>query len=160
MTRPVPRLLAASVAGLLVLALSTASAAARPAPSRKVLAGSVPGWVAKARPRGAAAAGQVLRVRVYLRSRDQAAAQALARAVSDPASAADGRYLSAAQYRARFAPSARDAAAVASWLRGQGFRVLATPANRRLVEARATVATAERAFATRLELRDKEGGPR
>jgi subtilase family serine protease len=144
------RVASVSLVSALVLTMGAPAMAAQ-VPRRTPLTGSVPGWVSKAHRKGAMPKGQRLQLDVYLRGRDGSAAEALARAVSDPSSPSHGRYLTAAQYRARFAPSQADVSAMQAWLRSQGFRVLATPANHRLVRVEGTVAQAETAFATKLD---------
>ena len=79
-------------------------------------------------------------------------ADALARAVSDPTSRSYGAYLSPAQYRARFAPTAGAAATVTRWLRGAGMTIAYDPANHLTITATGDVAEADRAFFTDLHL--------
>jgi subtilase family serine protease len=87
--------------------------------------------------------------RVYLDNRGGDAAAQLARAVSTPGSAQYGKFLTPAQYRARFSPTTKDASAVAAWLRDQGFTVdKHGPANNKYVQATGTVADAAAAFGT------------
>ena len=130
-------------------AVFAAAATAAPA-GRARLAGSVPKWATPAALKAPAAPGQTLGVQVYLGWRDSAGAEALARAVSDPASRLYGRYLSPAKFRARFAPREADVAAVRSWLVSQGFAIAGIPANNLYVAATGTVAQAQKAFGVRL----------
>jgi hypothetical protein len=76
----------------------------------------------------------------------------LVHAVSDPADPAYGSYLTPEQFRARFAPSEADVAAVARWLRKAGLEVGQVPANRLYVQARGTAAVVEQAFGVQLRL--------
>ena len=87
-----------------------------------------------------------------MKVRNQGAADALARAVSDPTSRSYGAYLSPAQYRARFAPTAGAAATVTRWLRGAGMTIAYDPANHLTITATGDVAEADRAFFTDLHL--------
>ncbi len=87
---------------------------------------------------------------VALRWRHRRALAALDRAVSDPASADYGHYLTGARFRSRFSPTGADVAAVEAFLRHAGFRVRHVSKARMLVGASGTVAAAERAFHTDL----------
>jgi subtilase family serine protease len=81
-----------------------------------------------------------------LRPRDEAGLRALVAHVTNPADPRYGHYLTAAQFRARFAPSKAHADAVASWLRASGLTVTAIPAIHRFVAVSGTVAQAQHAF--------------
>jgi subtilase family serine protease len=133
-------------------ALGAAAVVAAPASaaSRDRLPGSVPAWANASTQKGAASAADPVDFRVYLPWRDADTATALARAVSDPGSASYGKYLTPAQFRQRFAPSAGDVNAVKSWLGDQGFHVVHTPANGHYVAAEGAVARVESAFAVEL----------
>jgi subtilase family serine protease len=67
-----------------------------------------------------------------------------------PGSASYHHYLTAAQWRAAYAPSTAAVAAVQRYLRAQGFRNVAATGNRLVVQADGTAAQAERAFNTSL----------
>ena len=112
-------------------------------------AGSAPAW-ARGAPAAAEPAAAVLDVSVQLALRDAAGAEAYARAVSDPASSLHGRFLTPAQYRARFAASDATVARVRSWLVRSGLTVTAISPTNRSIGVRGTVAQLERAFSTRL----------
>ncbi|MEQ0564427.1 S53 family peptidase [Amycolatopsis sp. NEAU-NG30] len=130
---------AVTTAGLLFGAPASAS-------DRTPLPGSVPGWAKSATRAGAANAADNVAFRVYLGWAGDAAA--VASRVSTPGSADYGRFLTAAQFRQRFAPSQNDVTAVQQWLRQAGFDVGYTPGNRRYVQAEGTVAQAAAAFGT------------
>jgi subtilase family serine protease len=142
----VRRGLTAVAAGLLVVGSVAGTASA--ASSRSALAGSVPSWAKAANFKAASNPNAQVGFRVYLGLRDEAGAEAVARAVSDPRSAAYGKYLSPAAFRQRFARSQSDVAAVQTWLRSQGFKVDYTPTNNLFVAAEGTVAQAAVAFGT------------
>ncbi len=147
------RLRSASLGGLaaaaFALSLVVSPAAAAPS-TRATLAGSVPSWATSAAFKGAADPSAVVGFRVYLGWTNEAGAQALARAVSDPRSASYGHYLTPAQFRAQFAPSASTIAGLQNWLRSQGFTVDYSPLNDRYVAAHGTVARAEAAFGAQI----------
>ncbi|MDT7726252.1 MAG: hypothetical protein QOI21_2828 [Actinomycetota bacterium] len=88
--------------------------------------------------------------RVYLNMRDQAGAEAAARAVSDPDSASFRQYLSADQVRDRFAATDSTVSSVRTWLSGSGFAVGDVPSNRAYVEATGTADQVQKAFDVKL----------
>jgi subtilase family serine protease len=114
--------------------------------SRAVLHGSVAAWATAANYAGPADPNGTVGFRVYLGWNDRDGAEALARSLSDPRSPSYGQYLTAAEFRRQFAPSPADVGAVQSWLRNQGFSVVATPLNNHYVAAEGTVAQASAAF--------------
>jgi subtilase family serine protease len=141
------------LAALTALGLATAclaGAAPAAASDRAPIGGSHPAWatahnkVADADPAGK------LTFRVYLKLRDQAAAEAAAQAVSSPDSASYRQYLSTSQVRQQYGPAPSSVAAVRSWLASAGFRVTEVAANNLYVEATGTVAQTQRAFAVGL----------
>ena len=138
------------VAAVAVMALAALAASPAGAASQGKLAGSVPSWAKASSLKGAARASDPVTFRVYLGWRDADGAAALARAVADRRSASYGKYLTPAQFRQRFAPSASDVKAVKSWLSDQGFDVVYTPANSHYVAAEGTVSQVESAFAVEL----------
>ncbi|MEV6876404.1 S53 family peptidase [Amycolatopsis sp. NPDC051128] len=91
-----------------------------------------------------------LSFRVYLNQRDNAGAEALAQAVSDPDSRTYRQFLSPDQVRDRFAASEATVNAVKSWLTGNGFSIGEVPSNRAFVEATGTADQTEKAFAVDL----------
>ena len=122
------------------------SAPAFAAPGATTLHGSAPAWATSANFVAAANPNSVVGFRVYLGWRNSAAAEALARAVSDPHSSSYGKYLTPAQFRKQFAPSQADVQAVQSWLTSQGFSIVDTPSNNHYVSAQGTISQAEAAF--------------
>jgi subtilase family serine protease len=126
-------------------AVVAATAAAAPSP-RATLVGSVPPWATSSNFKAGAPTSEDVGFRVYLGWRNEAQAEATARAVSDPASASHGHYLTPQQFRQQFAPSQQDVNTVRSWLTSQGFTVEYTPSNNLYVSAEGTVAQAASAF--------------
>ena len=112
------------------------------------LAGSAPAWANAKNLVKAANPSDDVGFRVYLGWNNPSAVEALAQAVSDPASASYKNYLTPAQFRQQFAPSQAQVGAVQSWLLGQGFTVVYTPQNNHYVSGEGTVAQAAAAFAT------------
>jgi subtilase family serine protease len=119
------------------------------ASNRAQLQGSHPGW-AKAAARVGDVANNDFAVRVYLRGRDDAALEAVARSVSDPKSKAYRHFLSAADVRARFAPAAASVDAVNAWLTGNGLQLLDRPANDAYVAASGSPAQIASTFGVKL----------
>ncbi|MBK5305333.1 MAG: hypothetical protein JJD92_01450 [Frankiaceae bacterium] len=91
-------------------------------------------------------AGGTVAVQLVLPWRDRAGVTALVQAVSDPTSPRYREYVSADEFRARFAPSSADIAAVSDWLRRVGLEVGQVPANRMYVPARGPAAVVAKAF--------------
>jgi subtilase family serine protease len=123
----------------------TIVALAAPA-ARSTLKGSKPSWATPKNYASAANASNQLGFRVYLGWNNASGAEALARAVSDPNSKSYRHYLTPAQFRQQFAPTATQVAQVQNWLTSQGFSLVYTPANNHYVSAQGTVAQAQAAF--------------
>ena len=124
---------------------------------RAVVAGSVPSWATASNFKQSAASTDSVGFRVYLGWQDQAGLEALARAVSTPGSASYGQFVSATQFRQRFAPSQADVNAVRAWLTSQGFNVVYVPANNHYVSVEGTLAQAAAAFGTSFAYYDVQG---
>jgi subtilase family serine protease len=142
---------------ILIATLSTTPVLAAAASDRTLLVGSVPSWATKENFVGAADATTDVGFRVYLGWTDPAAAEALARAVSDPHSTTYGKFLTPNQFRSQFSPAANDVAKVASWLRSQGFSVIYSPQNNHYVSAEGSVAQLTAAFGTQFGLYQVQG---
>jgi subtilase family serine protease len=122
--------LAAAVAGCALVVGGMTAVAAQPAPARTAIAGTHPQWAtASARMSSAPVTTGTVSAQVYLAGRDPAGLSAYAAAVSAPGNALYGHYLSAAQVKARFGPSAAQVSAVTSWLTGAGLTVTKTVDN-------------------------------
>lgn len=138
---------------LLVAALAVSVAPASAAQSsggRHVLQGTKPDWTSAAHLSDTVPAGQSISARVWLSPRNAAQLDALAQAVSDPASSQFKQYLTSAQYDQRFAPSAGDVAAVRQWLTGDGVRVDAVGAGNTYLSISGSAAAINAAFNTQL----------
>ena len=99
---------------------------------------------------GATAPSTPLHIGLALRPRNAAAMRSALRAIYTPGSSTYHHYLTAEQWRTRYAPATTSVAAVESYLRGQGFTGITASGNRLLVSASGTAAQAERAFSTSL----------
>src|SRR5436305_7862085 len=114
--------------------------------SKSALKGSEPSWASSSTYVKAADATTKLGFRVYLGWTNQSGAEALARSVSNPRSSSYRHYLTPAQFRQQFAPTANQVAQVQSWLTSQGFTLVYTPANNHYVSAEGSVGQAQAAF--------------
>src|SRR5579875_951573 len=136
-----------AIAGATALAgIGAVTAQAAPATGRHTLSGSQAPWATSAHRIGSAHGADKVTFRIYLPNKADASAYALA--VSTPGNALYGKFLTPAQYRAKFSPSAGQVAAVKSWLKSQGAQVGSVPANNKYVEATTTVSNAATMFGT------------
>ena len=138
-------LVACVVAGAVLPA--TASAASK----RTALPDSAPNWATPSAQVGTAPNSQSKTFWVYLKLRHSSALDQQIAAVSDPASASYGIYLTPDQFHARYAPTKAAVTAVTGWLKSAGFSVSSdVPSNNRWVQATGDIAQVEKAFATQI----------
>src|SRR5690348_9810546 len=132
-----------------VIGLTAAAGAASAAPQgRHPLDGSMPKWLHQAHDMGASSSAQQMNFGVLLGMRDQAGAMATLKAISDPASSSYGKWLTNAEFDARYAPAKSAVTAVQNWLRAEGFQVNKILPSGMYVEASGSVAKVESAFGT------------
>jgi subtilase family serine protease len=143
MTTYSPRLgsrVAAIIAGAATLvALSFVGAGPASAASRTTFNGSKPTWAVSANNAGTPAADTSVEGEIYLPLRNEAAAEALATAVSSPTSPLYRHSLSPSAWIAKFSPTKADSNALVSYLKGQGVTIIAVPKSREYVVFRGTV---------------------
>jgi subtilase family serine protease len=130
-------------------ALGAGGAAEAAVASRTVLQSSVPA-ATPANQVAATPASTTIDFSVGLQLRDPIGAVAFERAVSEPGGASYHHYLSPAQWEQRFSPARASVEAVTSWLKAEGVTVEAVTPDRMTIQASASAATIERAFATSL----------
>lgn len=150
MRRTLPARVAVAAGSTAVLAIAFAvpsTANAAESGGRHVLNGK-PAWAAQAARVGAVPASTGLNFKVVLNLRDEAGAEALATAVATPGSANYHKYVTAAQWRSRFAPTDAQVAQVTGWLKSQGFKIGQIPANHRYVTVSGSTSAVNKAFAT------------
>jgi subtilase family serine protease len=140
--------------GILLVAASSisivpASAAQSPG-TRHVLRGTKPEWTSAVQQSGTLAAGQQVSAKVWLSPRNAAQLDALAQAVSDPASSQYATYLTSAQYDQQFAPSAGEVTAVRQWLTSDGLQIDAVGAGNTYLAVSGWAAAINSAFGTQL----------
>lgn len=137
----------------------SSSASATLAVSRPPL--SIPNLSFFAVDQGAAPAGQTLSRMVLLLAPSAAQQQALAAEITslqNPSSPNYHQWLTPSAFASSYANSASDVAAVAAWLTSQGFAVAPLPAGHGWIEFSGTVAQAEQAFHTQIDLIAVAGG--
>ncbi|MEU6354314.1 S53 family peptidase [Streptomyces sp. NPDC047072] len=134
------------LAGALALGIPAAHAADNP--SRDTLKGTKPAWATAKADKGSTSNGSQVSLRVYLAGKDATGLAAYAQAVSDPSSPLYGKYLSAAQAKARYGATEAQVAAVKSWLTASGLKV--TSVTQHYVAVSGDVSAAEKAFGTQL----------
>jgi subtilase family serine protease len=132
-----------AVASLTFVGSSTIGAVASPVAQR---VNARPSWAVPRNRTKRVAANKIVSFDVVLGWSDPAGVDALAKAVSDPASPSYGQYLTPEAFMARFSPSASAVASVRAWLTSQGLRLGRMPLSRLYVPASGTAAQIERAF--------------
>ncbi|GAA4157212.1 S53 family peptidase [Gryllotalpicola daejeonensis] len=146
----------AVTAGALLLTTFAGSAAANAADSRHSLGGA-PSWATAGHRQGAVPGGQRIPFRVVVKNPHQQSIDAFIKDVTDPKSKDYGKYLTPAQYDARFGPSAADVKAVESFLTSQGISVTGVAQGNKWVEASGTAAQVNKAFDTSLSTYSHNG---
>ena len=122
MHRSIARRAALAVVGLLALAPAAQAATST---SRTTLTNSTPDWATPNAQVGSVPDSAQHTFWVYLSMRNSKALDAAVAAVSNPASADYGKYLTPARFRASYAPTDANVAAVRTWLKQAGFAVSA-----------------------------------
>jgi subtilase family serine protease len=143
---------AAAITATTVLASALTATAASATPSTKSVPNTKPTWVAHATHLGHAGNSARVNARVYLSPRGGlAAVKQAANAMATPGSASYHKFLTAAQYRARFGTTDATVRSVSSYLRSAGLTVTGVGASNRYVTIKGTVAAAEKAFGAQIE---------
>ena len=112
------------------------------------IAASVPQFESAATYVGPAPATQKVHLVVFLAYPNQAAVDSFTQAVNDPASSSYGAFMTPDQFASTFAPSPSTYTTVEYVLAGAGVQVIQTYANRKVIDAVATVAQADAFFHT------------
>jgi subtilase family serine protease len=142
----------AALAGIAAATPATAANDQSASGDRVAVTGSTPAWATPGAKLARVDAGTTRHVQVALALRDQAGAEALAKAISTPGSPQFRQTLSASQFTDRFAATQATVNQVTAWLRQQGLTVNAVAGNRHFVDATADAGTLERAFGTTLAM--------
>lgn len=135
---------ASAVIAAAVVAAALPAAATRVSMPAVPLTGAVPAWATPAARLGDVADDASVAIQVVLPWRDPVAARALALDVSDPTNPRYLDHVTAAEFRARFAPGAATVDAVRSWLTSAGLELGEVPSNHLYVPARGSAAQVER----------------
>ncbi len=155
MTTFSPRLLkraSAITAGVAtIIGMSFIGAGSASAADRTTFAGSKPAWATTANSSGAPAADTSIEGELYLPLRNEAAAEALATAVSSPLSPLYRHPLSPDAWISRFAPSRADSKTLVDWLKSQGVTIISVPKSREYVVFRGTAAQLGQTFGASLK---------
>ena len=139
----------AATTALTALSAVPGTAAAAPSTPQEI-PGSVPSWAVAANDAGTTTADTSVEGEIYLPLRDQAGAQALATAVSTPADAKYGRFLTPGQWISTYAPTKADLRTVTDYVTSQGLTVTAVPDSRQYVVFRGPASAINAAFSTTL----------
>jgi subtilase family serine protease len=149
---------ASTVATIVAALVASAPAGAAPGQaSRVALRDSASPAAATSPSVGAVPGSSAIDFQVELRLPNLQGAQAFARTVSTPGSAAYGHYLTPAQWEQRFSPSPATVGRVTAFLEHSGFNVLGASADRMAIFATGTIAQVQRAFATSLSYHQVDG---
>ncbi|WP_327289790.1 S53 family peptidase [Streptomyces sp. NBC_01198] len=136
----------ALASGSLLIAAPSQAAGSAAAPTAKTIAGTHPAWATPAGDAGSVPSGTEITGTVYLAGQDPAGLTAYATAVSDPANASYGQFLSPAQYQARFGATAAQIGAVTKWATGAGLKVVGS--TQHAITVRGTDSAITKAFGT------------
>jgi len=131
--------------GLVALG-SLVAAASVPAHAKMTNAGEVAPWVARAEKAGPVEDSKTIGITVYLSFRNETELERLIKAQATPGSPEYGRFLTSAQFHARFAPTKSDVDAVRASLEKQGLSIRHVPASGFYIEASGTVGRIKSAF--------------
>ena len=141
---------ALALAGLCAGASGGSALGATESPaSTSVVQASSPA-LARAALLAATPAGTTINFSVGLALPDPAAAVAFEESVTSPTSSSYGKYLTAAQWEARFSPTEASVHQVSNWLAAKGLTVTSVTPDRLTVHASGTAAQIEAAFGTKL----------
>ncbi|MCX4815505.1 S53 family peptidase [Streptomyces sp. NBC_01239] len=149
-----------AVPALLAAAVPSAYAAAQPHTTRAAIAGDVlKGLNHDAARTGAVSASKRIAVAISLTPRNDKSLDTFIADVSNPRSSSYGRYLTKAQFAARFGRTDAEVKQVKEYLRAQGLTVGKVHSGNLLVDATGTAAQLEKAFGTKLSTwKDAESG--
>lgn len=142
---------AVTLTAVTIVALSLASVSSADAATRVTFTSAVPTWATTTNLTSSTSASTVIEGEMYLKLRDAAGAEAVARAVSDPASPQFRQYVAPQDWIDTYSPSQADFdQAVAQVKANTGITVTGTPASRSYIVFRGSVAAFNKAFDTRM----------
>jgi subtilase family serine protease len=136
--------------GVSFLAAAGSAAAATHPSGRVTMHGSLVPAAERAHPAGAVSAKSTVSFDLTLKVRDAAGARKFALAVSTPRSKQFHRYLTTAQWVAKYSPTKAEVSAAERWLRSEGLTVGSVPKDRLFIAAHGSAAKVEHAFGVSL----------
>jgi subtilase family serine protease len=136
--------------GLSLLAITSYAGVSGRQPAHSAIQGNTPAVRQEATLLGHKNSGDVLEIVVGLRMQHEDELDALIERQQDPSSPDYHRWITPADFVARFAPEEADVSRVSSYLQSQGLTVLQVTPNRTLIQARGTVSQVEQAFQVRV----------
>ncbi len=128
----------------------TQAAGATPS-ATSALSNSRPAFTAQAKDLGAVRASEQVDFEVLLSLPNESAVEAEVQALSTPGNPSFRHFLTPAQFRSTYAPSAASVAAVEAWVRRAGLKVASVAPSRLYVEVTGTMAHAESLVGTTLD---------
>ncbi|MGH9016917.1 MAG: S53 family peptidase [Acidimicrobiales bacterium] len=147
-----------AAAALLLVAGAGITQEASAAPTATTaLANSRPSFLGQARAVGGVRSNQPVDFEVLLSLPDQGAVEAEVQALSTPGTSTFRHFLTPAQFRSTYSPSAAAVAAVESWVRGAGLKVASEAPSRLYVEVTGTMGQAESLVGTSFATYDYHG---
>ncbi len=152
-SRPVRRVrtsITFGAVGALIGGLGLTQMAGAAPSATSALANSRPSFVSHARDLGAVRASEPVDFEVLLKLPDESAVAAEVQALSTPGSASFRKFLTPAEFRSTYSPSAAAVAAVESWVRSAGLSVKSVAPSRLYVEVSGTMGRAESLVGTTL----------
>ena len=111
-----------------------------------------PAWATNDALVGRVSSSEHVAMQVHLAMRNVKDAEAQLAAISDPANALYGQFLTDEEYAAKYMPTDADVAAVRAHLEQAGLTVQSIPENRTFIAVEGPASAAERAFGVRLGL--------
>jgi len=148
---------ATAVAVAAGLAINASAGAAASGAGTVTLKGSRPAAASTTPHAGSVSSSSRIDFEVQLRPSDLSGAKAFATAVSTPGSASYRKFLTPAQWEARFSPTARQVTEASQFLRTAGFKLGQVSADRMAIDASGTAGQIERAFSTSLSYHRVQG---
>jgi len=140
-TKPGFVLAAAGLVGALGAAASNAT----------TISSNVPGFIRVGTPAGATNTNTTISIMVWLQVKNQAALNELAANLYNPKSSSYRHWVTPAQFAQEFAPTAANAATVASFLTANGLTITQIGPKNMYVKAQGTVANVNKAFQVQLQ---------
>lgn len=155
--RTISTSIAGATAALLVVGL-TGATSARAAQDKRPVPNTAPKWLSHANNLGHASAAVPVSFRIYLAPNGGVdALKAQVADISNPQSTSYRHFLSAAQYHAKYDPTAASLTQVRQWLGENGLTATSVEPSRRYVVVRGTVAEAQKAFGVAIDKYNHDG---